>query len=134
MLDTVRKYVTGLFYFFWTWRIGSFWYSSYSLADMVTPTDSGMKLKGMVMVIMMVASAILHAVPLEQFPILSLASTIASVPSQIHTIIIVYQYLRPAVGNTKYSVLLYLITMLSVFETGYLIYIDCNRVMQLEYI
>lgn len=126
-MSNFEKFITTSFYLFWTWRVCSFLYSSYSVSETITPANAGTKIKTFLMMCLMVASMILHAMPLKESPRLSLANTIVSIPSQLHTILFLHQYVGPTIDSARFTVALYIMSFLSVVETLYLIYVDLER-------
>lgn len=123
-----EAFLTGLLYFFWVWRIGSFLYSSYSVSESVTPSCAGTGVKLVVMVLLMSSSLLLHLVPLAEFPRLSLANRIISVPSQVNSLCFLHRYVGPTLDSKRVTVLLCIVSVMSIVETIYMIHVDWNRI------
>lgn len=112
---------------FWGWRILSFLYSCHSLASTV-PDNLGVRIKNLIMLFMMVTTTILHVLPLDGLPRLRLMNTVLSIPSQINTIIFVDTRIAPIFNSLRVTMLFYLMSLLSILETVYLIHVDWQRI------
>ncbi|PZC80014.1 hypothetical protein B5X24_HaOG215483 [Helicoverpa armigera] len=100
---------------------------SYTVTQALSPENTGAKVKTVLMMCLMVSSSCIHAIPLEKYPRLSLASTILSIPSQVNTIVFMHRYVEPVFNDLKIVVLLRLISLVSVLETIFLIHADFTR-------
>lgn len=120
--------LTWLLYLFWMWRVCTFLYSSYSISDVMTPSCASGRVKSYVMFSVMASCVLLQLVPTAQFPRVSLAKRIISIPSQGYSLYFAHRYIGRTLASQRVTIFLYVVTVLSILETLYMIKSDWNRI------
>lgn len=124
---TPEETLAGLLLACWGWRIWSLFYSSYSIADVITFKSSSVTPRLLVTGTLIVISLFLHLVPPSEFPLLSLINKLLSIPSEMYTLYFAHRYVSPTLNSRRFTVVLYLLTILSVITTLYSIYVDLEK-------
>lgn len=123
-----EAFLSALLVLAWTWRIGSSLYASYSLSEAITPTCFGNNVKTGLAVLQICAIVILDFLPLSNFPRISLAHRIISIPTQAYTLYYANKYIGPTLDSRRVTIVLYIISVLCILETVYKINVDWNRI------
>ncbi|CAH2034400.1 unnamed protein product, partial [Iphiclides podalirius] len=118
--------LTALLIACWGWRSWALLYSSYSVADAVTPRRGGGATCAVAGALVL-ASVLVRMTPAADLPALSLANRLLGVPSEVYTLYFAHKYVAPALGSRRFAVLLYALTLFSVVENLYSIYSDLER-------
>lgn len=119
--------LVGLLIACWGWRVWCLLYSSYSVADAVTPKTGAGGARFLIAGALVVASTLVRMAPASDAPALSLANRLLSVPSEMYTMYFAHRYLGPAFNSRRFTALLYALTLFSVLETLYSICSDLKR-------
>lgn len=127
-MSTPEVVLTGLLQLIWLWRIFSTFYSSYSISGLVTPESASAWVKSVVTFSVMATSVFLQFIPREEYPRVSLASRLLSIPSQCYSLYFAHKYVGGALDSRRVNIFLYVITFLIILETLYMLSIDWSRI------
>lgn len=114
--------------FAWVWRVGSSVCSSYAISDAITPSYFGAGVKTSLAALQVFSGLVLDLLPLSEFPRASLARRILSIPSQVYTLYYANVYIGPALDSRRFTIFIYLLSLLCILETAYKINNDWNRI------
>lgn len=127
-MPTPETLLTALLVLAWSWRIGSSFYSSYSISEFVTPICFGNNVKLFITAIQIIVAVVLELMPLSEFPRVSLAHRILSIPPQAYTLYYANRYIGPTLDSRRVTIFVYIISILCILETVYKINLDWSRI------
>lgn len=120
--------VTGVLTVAWIWHICSSLYSSYSISEKITPTQFGAGVKLFLTGVQLFAAFLMDVLPLSEFPKISLAHRLLSIPSQAYTLYYANKYIGPTLDSRRVTIVVAIISVLCVLETIYMISLDWSRI------
>lgn len=103
-------------------------FANYSASDALTSKKILLYLRLALQALMTIASSFLQLVPLQQYPRLSLANRLLSIPSQFYTIYVANVQVAPALHVPGFTVSTVILTIISVLHTAFGIWTDVQKI------